>query len=423
VKNFDKLYLRQARLMAGLSLEEAANGICSVSLLSLIERGQRSANPEMLQALHVRLSIHAENITQQNESVELIQGCLALDNESSESSKEWLPRIKQANEKLLLQGLIAEAEGDLPLAVSLLELVAREKNQPVQTLHRAALALVRAEREQGDFYAAIYWGEQLVSHLKDQPFDTTSLQWEAKATLSSVYLELGDFAKAAELVKSRPDSIETTWDAVVQLWSSGQVAYQQGMFETATDQIRGAAQLISTLNRKMSQARLVCAAIYMEMSIGLLPTEKDVSDLEGALQLFRAEKNEKDIASSLHTKAQVMQRLGQLDVALGCVEESIARCASIGDFTKADILAENAKVLHDCREPARALEVLKQAAEAMAKLPKSRVSAKIWAQMAEVYEDLGQTAKALECYRHSSEAAGLSLKREAARASAAKASA
>lgn len=394
-----------------------------MSLLSLIERGQRTASPEMLEALHSRLSIETEHIAQQNESVELIQGCLTLDNDSVENSKLWLPRIKSENESLLLRGLIAEAEGDLQLAVALLEQVVRNDNQSIDSLNRAALALVRVERERGDFYSSVFWGEQHLNRLRLQPFDTTSLQWEAKATLSSVYLELGDFAKAAELVKSRPEAVETTWDAVVHLWAAGQVTYHQGNYSQATDQIRGAAQLISTLNRKMSQARLIYTSVHMALSAGEQTTQSEFQTLDDVLDLFTSEGYDSDIARTLHVKARAFATLGNKDLAIGCIEQSIERCISIGGLTKADILSENAQVLHDCHEPERALEVLEQAANAMAKLPKSRVSAKIWAQMAEVYEDLGQIGKALECYRNSSEAAGLSLKREAARASAAKASA
>ena len=401
--------------MAGLSLEEASKGICSVSLLSLIERGQRTASPDMLAQIHERLGITDSDSLLNTESVELIQGCLALANDSAERAKEWLPKIKSDSERMILQGLIAEAQGDLALCIGLLEGVVRNGNASIYSVDRAFLALVRAEREQGDYYSAVYWGEQLLDYLKDSASDTTSMQLEARATLASVYCQLGDYAKATELVKSRPNSIETTWDAVVQLWSSGEVAYHQGMYEVATEQTRGAAQLVASLNKKMSQARLINSAIYMSIASSHTPTDADMTDLEAAIQIFRNEKNYQDLAGALNTKASALASLGKSEMAVECAQESIDLCHQIAESRKVEILAANALVLQSCGEHNKAIGVLEQSAEALAKQPKSRLSAKVWTQMAEIYENIGQAAKALECYRNSSIAAGLSAGREAAR--------
>jgi tetratricopeptide (TPR) repeat protein len=415
VKNFDKHYLRQARLRAGLSLEDTAKGICSVSLLSLIERGQRSASTEILEAIHSRLNISDDDAPNKSESTELLQACLELENNSYEAAKLWLPRIKNENEVLLLQGLIAADEGDYPLAVSALETIARNKTLSVKSLQRAVLELIRLERNQGDFYSAIYWGQQHLDHLSKQSFDTSSLEFETKAFLSSVFLAVGDLAKASELVKSRPDSVDTTWDAVVSLWSASQVSYERGDFVQAREQILGASQLIEGLDRKLSQARLVQASIFITCLTKQVPTDKDITDLLQIIELFRIEKSDVDLANTLNTLAMVYLLRGDIEEAVAKANESLSFCNDLPKLVRAERLVDNAQVLEACKVENQPMNLLLEAASLLKENTKSRATAKIWAQMAEVYEGLNQPEQALECYRNSVDAAGVSLKREAAR--------
>jgi tetratricopeptide (TPR) repeat protein len=415
VKNFDKHYLRQARLRAGLSLEDTAKGICSVSLLSLIERGQRSASTEILEAIHSRLDISDDDAPNKSESTELLQACLELQNNSSQAAKIWLPRIKNENEALLLQGLIAARDGDYQVAISALEATARNKSLSVMSLQRAVLGLIKLERNEGDFYSAIYWGQQHLEHLAKQQFDTSSLEFETKATLSSVYLAVGDLTKASELVKSRPDSVDTTWDAVVSLWSASQVAYERGDFVQAREQILGASQLIEGLDRRFSQARLVQGSIFISCLTKQIPTDKDIADLLQIIELFRIEKSDVDLANTLNTLAMVYLLRGDIEEAVAKANESLSFCDDLPKLVRAERLVDNAQVLEACKVENQPMNLLLEAASLLNENTKSRATAKIWAQMAEVYEGLNQPEQALECYRNSVDAAGVSLKREAAR--------
>ena len=415
MKNFDKQYLRQARLRAGLSLEDTARGICSVSLLSLIERGQRSASPEILEAIHLRLDISDEAAPNKSESTELLQACIELENNSSRAAKEWLPRIKNENEAILLQGLIAGTDGNYEMAIPALESIARSKSLSVQSLQRAVLELIRLERNQGDFYSAIYWGQQHLEHLAKQNFDTTSLELETKATLSSVYLAVGDLTKASEMVKSRPDSVDTTWDAVVSLWSASQVSYERGDFVQAREQILGATQLIAGLDRRMSQARLIQASIFISCLTNRVPSDSDIADLLQIIELFRLEKSDADLANTLNTLAMAYLLRGDIESAVSKANESLSYCSHLPNLEKAERLVDNAQVLLTCKVETQPMNLLLEAASLLKDNNKSRATAKIWAQMAEVYEGLDQSDQALECYRNSVDAAGVSLKREAAR--------
>lgn len=415
MKNFDRHYLRLARVQAGLSLEETAKGICSVSLLSLIERGQRSVSAEILEAIHVRLGVSNEGTPVKSESTELLQACLELENNSSQSAKLWLPRIKNENEALLLQGLIASSEGNYQLAISALETTARNKSLSVRSLQRSVLAIIMLERKQGDFYSAIYWGQQHLEHLSRQNFDTTSFEFETKAALSSVYLAVGDLAKASEMVKSRPSSVDTTWDVVVSLWSASQVSYQRGDFDQAKEQIQGASQLIAGLDRKLSQARLVQASIFISCLTNQIPTARDIEDLIQIIELFRLEKSAADVANTLNTLAMAYSSLGEIEKAIAKANESLSYCTVLPKLEKAERLVDNAQVLQNCRVEGQPMKLLIEAAGLLKDNTKSRATAKIWAQMAEVYEGVGEADQALECYRNSVDAAGVSLKREAAR--------
>ena len=407
--------MRQARILAGLSLEDAAKGICSVSLLSLIERGQRKPNPEMLEAIHARLGITDEVTLNKAETIELIQGCFELENGSIQSARLWIPLIKNENEALLLQGLVAASAGEYELALSALETTARTKSLSVRSLQRAVLALIKLERNQGDFYSAIYWGQQHLEHLYKQNFDITSFEFEIKAALSSVYLAVGDLAKASEMVKSRPQSVDTTWDAVVSLWSASQVSYERGEFEHAREQIQGASQLISGLSRKMSQARLVQASVYISCLTNKIPSDDDIIDLIKVIELFTTENSEADIANTLNTLAMSYFLRGEVESAVSKANESLNFCKQLPKLEKAERLVDNAQVLQACKVNGQPMNLLLEAAALLRETNKSRATAKIWAQMAEVFEGLENKEQALECYRNAVDAAGVSLKREAAR--------
>ena len=400
---------------AGLSLEETANGICSVSLLSLIERGQRSASAEMLEALHQRLGISDSDTPNRSESTELLQACLELDNGSTKAAKTWLSKLKNENEALLLKGLIASSEGKYALAINALETTVRSKALPVQSIQRAVIDLIKLERNQGDFYSAIYWGQQQLEHLQKQNFDTTSLEFEIKASLSAVYLAVGDLAKASEMVKSRPDSVNTTWDAVVSLWSASQVSYERGEFVQAREEILGASQLIAGLDRKMSQARLIQASVFISCMTNQIPSDTDIENLNQIIELFSVEKSDADIANTLNTLAMAYLLRGEIDKAVAKANESLKFCEELPTLEKAERLVDNAQVLYSCKVETQPMNLLLEAASLLHENQKSRATAKIWAQMAEVFEGLNQSDKALECYRNSVEAAGVSLKREASK--------
>ena len=369
----------------------------------------------MLEAIHVRLGISDESAPNKSESTELLQACLELENSSSQSAKLWLPRVKNENEALLLQGLIAASEGDYQLAILALETTARNKSLSVRSLQRAVLAIIKLERSQGDFYSAIYWGQQHLEHLSKQNFDSASLEFETKAALSSVYLAVGDLAKASEMVKSRPQSVDTTWDVVVSLWSASQVSYERGEFVQARDQIQGASQLIAGLNRKISQARLVQASIFIACLTNQIPTDRDITDLLRIIELFRVERSNADIANTLNTLAMSYFLRGEIENAISKANESLTYCNHLPKLEKAERLVDNAQVLQTCKVETQPMNLLREAASLLQENNKSRATAKIWAQMAEVYEGLDQAEQALECYRNSVDAAGVSLKREASR--------
>jgi len=417
VKNFDKEYLRQARVQAGLSLEDVAKGICSISLLSLIERGLRTANAEVLQAIHARLNIVDGNAVQKFESTEFLEACLELENNSCESSKLWLSRIKSENEALLLRGLIAASEGNYPLAISSLEAIARIKTLPVRSLQRAILAIIKLERNQGDFYSAIYWGQQHLEHLSHQSFDITSFEFETKAALSAVYLAVGDMGKASEMVKSRPSAVDTTWDAVVSLWSASQISYERGDFIQAREQILGASELVQGLDRKMSQARLVQASVFISCLTNRIPSDGEINDLLGIIDLFTTEKSDADLANTLNTLAMAYLLRGDIESSVSKAYLSLKHCEQLPKLERAERLVDNAQVLQACKVETEPMKLLRQAASLLEETQKSRASAKIWAQMAQVYEGQNDTDKAIECYRNSVDAAGVSVNREATRQS------
>lgn len=115
------LYFRQARLKQGLKLSEVAQGICSVSYLSKLERGHLLPSPAIREKLSARLGL------------------------PSVMDTAFLSAMKQALQDYL-EALFYHMDRQIPLQ-KLCTAEPQILNSPLQFAYRALLALEREQRD------------------------------------------------------------------------------------------------------------------------------------------------------------------------------------------------------------------------------------------------------------------------------------
>jgi transcriptional regulator with XRE-family HTH domain len=175
--------LRQERLKAGLSQSDLASGIMSPSHISLLESGQRSPSPELLEQLAERLGVTPKYLSSgpsaqaaESRRKDLLFAEMALKNGDTESAER------------LLRSLVTELD-----STTSIEFAVRARH----VYARALEGLGRLEKAASELRQAI--GEAQFAGLPLEAVEMT-------ITLSSLARESGDFVTALELLTSAQHS-------------------------------------------------------------------------------------------------------------------------------------------------------------------------------------------------------------------------
>ncbi len=398
---------KDARLNLGLSLEEVADGICSPSFLSLVERGLRQPKPQLVQLLEVKLAKGFSNVADQfHPSDEYLQalGFLAVgDSAAVDASAE---NILSGQERALIVALLNEQKGEGSYAAALLEPILRNCLMSASQFCLAAQAMVRISRDLGDLYAAIYWAENTLSQLGQQ-WNDQSQTYELVATLSSVYLEVGDINRAKSLINSIQGKEVKDWDRVTALWAGGILAFTTGEMSKAGTMLREAHYLSIHSERELSKARILQTAIWIEARTGEALAKSASDDLERLSGYFKERGLIEDLAQALNTIALVYSKSGEHLLARKNAEASLELLIDLPTLSKAKLGIWNAEVILALGDREQAIAILHNTIQLLAGTPASRATATAWAEMAEIFTQLGDDERALDCLRSSAQAAGL----------------
>lgn len=397
---------RTARLFMGLSLEEASLGICSPSLLSLIERGKRTPSRKIGSLLETRLRQGLENTTKPgfSDSFLLFRQFLRLGDEAQ--SLEAAANIEDSAETVLALALVSESQGKLQEAEdALVKLLQTEALDP--SLYVAACqVLVRLNRDKADFYTAIYWGERGLSSAKLDAWRTEGY-YELQATLSSIYVEVGDYSRAISLVQGSDARTEKSWDYIVRLWAEGMAHHAHGNAVSAASLLRKASTLADEYDRETSKARISQTALWLECQCDQLDYNRAEEEIKGLIEFFERRNLNTDLAHGLNTYALVLIRKGKSMEAQEMANLSDRLVGGLPLLVAANILTSNATIYSQIGDVEQARANLRNAFDKLEGLKANRASASTWAAMGKLFEDIGDQTFAATCFKASVEYAGL----------------
>ncbi len=400
--------LRDARIALGLTQTQAAEGIVSGSFLSLIESGQRTPSPQVATALAARLRVPIE-VEEDSERALAAQIEVALRLGDWHAADAYLQSLMpESPEAWYFRGLVAEQRGDLAEAVRDLDAAATAASAGSDLRLRSLVALCRCSRIAGDLFRAIEVGERAMAHANSDPHSDDVLVGELRATLSGAYCETGDLLRARELTLPRPSDLEADpWQRATRLWARAMVLQTAGEFAEARAIIFDALEILRSLDRPRTMARLQNTAAWIAMQTDDFDVQELDALLRGAESAFRANHAPIDLATTLSSRAELAIRTGDEWAARSLIAESLDLASAGSNGYRARITALAAQVYTALGEQQRAMTLLLQARQLLEDSGANRSAAATWRQLAHTYEQLGQLDLVVACLKAATDLLGL----------------
>jgi transcriptional regulator with XRE-family HTH domain len=237
--------LRQERLTAGLSQSDLASGIMSPSHISLLESGQRSPSPELLEQLAERLGVTPKYLSSgpsahaaESRRKDLLFAEMALKNGDTELAERLLASLVTELDSCAsiefavqarhlyaraLEGLgrLEEASQELRQAISDAEL----SGLPLEAVEMT-ITLSGCARESGDYVTAV---ELLAAAQKTFPAELRQSATYARLLSSAIAIHYlrGDYIRAQHLAEQAMDIFDDRTDPTARaaiLWNASLAA-------------------------------------------------------------------------------------------------------------------------------------------------------------------------------------------------------
>lgn len=403
--------LRVARLNKGLNLEQAAEGICSVSYLSLTETGQRLPNSRILRALAARLDLALGDV----EIAPALdpryrQALVALKVGDLKRCLQLIGDMQDLPEKWLMQGLVELETGDPIQAYRLLKAAKENRVTDAEVRLRATIGLLYALRYLGDLKQAIDIGEQAIEEdlIRTKPVDS-DLTFELRAVVASIYNSVGSFAEALSIVeRSENDEATTVWQQVMSHWVKSTTFEGAGDLVHAEAEAKLALSLIEQLDRPRAKASLLNIASRLQLRLDRYDPEEVRRNLNAAEQIVREIGGDVHLAQSLDAQALAEAKFGNTSKAAELLQQMIGAIRDEKEAARAEYLISAAYTQVVMKDLDAARASLAAAQDLLTGKQARREQAIIWRQMSKIHEMIGDASAALECLKKATDLIGLS---------------
>lgn len=401
--------LKTRRLAAEITLSQLAEGIISVSYLSLIESGKRTAGGKLQRTLLERLT-RLEGGDQLTPEFDAIAQLVARDIESGSITSEHNIDAALAScpvsagdtiERSRLSALLLDRMGNHTEALELLTNSFHEVDNNVHLRIRLAVNICRIAYAVADFQLATSTFESVMQDLHNSEVALSEEFFELRATASKSFAEIDDLPKALELVTLQPSEAEkvTAWQLCMFAWSASTYEALTGNISTASALAHRALSILETLDRPRSLATLRNDTAWIDIQLPNCDYDKTQVILDQAIEWYTSASDQEGLAIALSTRAELESAHGDFSTAQETFKDSLAYIAQDNHRLKADIHLSAAKAHKAHGKYAHALDHLQQATKALEHVPESRTLARIWTQLGDTYSQLEQYDLAYECMK------------------------
>lgn len=393
-----------------MSQHEASNGIVTASFLSLIESGKRVPSPKVAAALAERVGIavdvaEARPDTANPRFVSALAAAQAGDMAAAAENAAALPAAWPG--RTLIMALIAEHRGELVEATRLLSAALDAAGVGSELWLEISAALCRVAFNAGNVAAAVEAGEAALAITNWPTPRSEDLVVGIRASLSGVYCEAGNLARARELVDDPTAQPSTAWQRGTQCWARSILAMVEGRTDQAELLAAEALRLFREAERPISVARLQVNAAMLKLQAPGFAFDDVVALLEPAEQTFRMLRTPFDLAGCLSARARLEATVGNHEAARVNVEEALLLVRDEGSGLRARIYASAGLTFLMLGDRAHAEANLLEARHLLEAGGVNRAAAATWRQLASAYEDMGHLDLALACMKAATDLLGV----------------
>lgn len=428
--------IRHARVTAGLTQGQLADGDVSIGHVSRIESGTRRPELALLERLAERLRVSPLVLLTGGQDPALTQLRVALDHaelslrggspvEAQQQLEAVLPELEERGASDLVRrarltlALSQEALGRLDDAILVLEdLLAGE---PVPTRHtlRAAVALSRCYRESGDMTRAVETGERQLEELRRLGLDGSDEAVQLAVTVAAAHFHRGDVGHAARLCQRAVQEAEALGTPVAKAsayWNASIMEAQRGSVDAAVALAGKALRLLESDEDNRNLARLRTELGILQLRLDPPQVEEACAALEAAeAQYLWSSASPVDTGRNAVTFARARLLAGELDEAetrAAAVLEQLAGTAPLVTGSAHTLLGEVAARRGDAQGAARHYRA---AVHELTRVGSDRDAAQAWFELGALLDELGLEGEARDAYRSAAAATGVLSVRSALR--------
>lgn len=417
--------IRAARIAAGLTQGDIAQGMVSAAYVSRIEAGQRRPEPKVLEHLANKLDLTLGELLEGTGSDRQSEMRLALDYAEfslrAGSPADALARVADVLDRVdeggapvcrqatLVKAMALEATGAVDDAIREFEDLLEAEPRDVLWL-RAAISLTRCYREQGDLPRAVDVGKAAADKVHELGLEGVDESVQLVVTLASVHFERGDVGHAVRLCAraiEQAEHLESPKAMASAYWNASVMESEQGRVESAVSLAQRAIALLESQDDGRNLARL-------HSQLGIYQLRLDPPQVDEAYENLERAGREMDWSSASPVdKSRNQLALGRALHLKGDearAEDHAGACYELARES-APLLAVDALVLQGqiaatrgSKDEARAR--FQEAILALTGIGADRHAAQLWFELGALLEGVGEHAQALDAYKRGAVSTG-----------------
>jgi transcriptional regulator with XRE-family HTH domain/TolA-binding protein len=426
--------LKQARLLAGLTQTQLADGEASVGYVSRIESGQRRPELSLLlklaarvQASPLALLTGAPDPTLMRLQVALDHAELTLRGGSPDSALAQLEELSAELESAPVAGTALgrrarlaratahEALGHLDEAILTLEDLLADGADRSGDSVVAAVALCRCYRESGDLARAVETGERELESLQQLGLEGSDEAVQLTVTVAAAHFLRGDVAHAARLCRraiERAEELGTPVAKASAYWNASIVESERGAVAAAVPLAAKALRLLEDAEDNRNLARLRSELGILQLRLDPPEVDEARANLEAAdTMLTWSSASQVDVARNRLNLARAQLLSGDVDGAReagrAVLEQLPEGVAILGTEVRL-FLGEAAVRAGDDSDAAQQHAAAFAALEEMGQ---HRPAAELWFRLAASLDEAGSVQGALDAYRWAAACSGVARSR------------
>jgi tetratricopeptide (TPR) repeat protein len=419
--------IKAARLAAGLTQPALAGEDASIAYVSRIERGERRPGPALLEVFAARMGVSADQlvlgyagINQSEAELELDYGELALAaGESSlalEKARHVLNDLSPVGKALgraqYIEAASLDSMGDAGAADAFEGILAG--NADASTTLKAATALSRVYREQGDLDRAVECAERALARMGEDHLAGGEDRVRLSVTLAAALYENGHVDRAMAVCQSAIGDAEQLASPTARAsayWNASVIEAEGGEVGRALELARKALVLLEAADgvRDLARLRTQLSTILLRVEPPLLDDAKHqlaLADREldwSPASAADKTRNELVTARALYIGGDAAEARRRLTSALESAEGrfplvQVSGLILLGQIAWSEAAREDARSHYQ-----RAIQVLTG-------IGSDREAGQLWFELGSLLEEVDLVDEARDAYKRAAASVGLSVR-------------